>query len=137
MRTVPFGRQVIVAEQAETGSKVSGKSDMDVLHEIGSSIAAADPLHDVLARVVAFVSSVVPCDSCFVYVLDEDTLVLRASKTPHPDVVDRLKLRVGEASPAGWPSIASRLPWAAMPSRIRGSRRSTSFLRTATRRSSR
>ena len=101
MRTASFGRQVIVAEQPETDSKVSGKSDIDVLHEIGSSIAAADPLHDVLSRVVAFVSSVVPCDSCFVYVLDEDTLVLRASKTPHPDVVDRLKLRVGEGI-TGW-----------------------------------
>src|SRR6186713_3576196 len=101
MRTVPFGRQVIVAEQADEDLKVSGKSDIDVLHEIGSSIAAADPLHDVLSRVVAFVSSVVPCDSCFVYVLDEDTLVLRASKTPHPDVVDRLKLRVGEGI-TGW-----------------------------------
>jgi uroporphyrinogen-III synthase len=94
-------RQVIVAEQVDPGSKATGKSDIDVLHEIGSSIAAADPLHDVLSRVVAFVSSVVQCDSCFVYVLDEDTLVLRASKTPHPDVVDRLKLRVGQGI-TGW-----------------------------------
>ena len=101
MRMVSIRRQVIVAEQVDPGSKVTGKSDIDVLHEIGSSIAAADPLHDVLSRVVAFVSSVVPCDSCFVYVLDEDTLVLRASKTPHPDVVDRLKLRVGEGI-TGW-----------------------------------
>ena len=101
MRRVSFGRQVIVAEQADAGVKVTSRSDIDVLHEIGSSIAAADPLHEVLSRVVAFVSSVVQCDSCFVYVLDEDTLVLRASKTPHPDVVDRLKLRVGEGI-TGW-----------------------------------
>jgi uroporphyrinogen-III synthase len=77
------------------------ESDIDVLHEIGSRIAAADPLHEVLFRVVQFASSVVHCDSCFVYVLDEDALVLRASKTPHPDVVDRLKLRVGEGI-TGW-----------------------------------
>jgi len=76
-------------------------TDIDALHEIGSRIAAADPLHDVLSRVVQFVSSIVQCDSCFIYVLDEDTLVLRASKTPHPDVVDRLKLRVGEGI-TGW-----------------------------------
>jgi signal transduction protein with GAF and PtsI domain len=80
---------------------VSEKSDIDLLHEIGSRLAAADPLHAVLSRVVDFVSSVVLCDSCFVYVLDEDALVLRASKTPHPDVVDRLKLRVGEGI-TGW-----------------------------------
>ena len=79
----------------------AAKSDIDLLHEIGSRIAAADPMHAVLGRVVDFVSSVVPCDSCFVYVLEEDELVLRASKTPHPDVVDRLKLRVGQGI-TGW-----------------------------------
>jgi uroporphyrinogen-III synthase len=75
--------------------------DLDLLHEIGSRIAAADPLHGVLTRVVDFVSSIVPCDSCFVYVLDGEDLVLRASKTPHPDVVDRLTLRVGQGI-TGW-----------------------------------
>ena len=80
---------------------VSDKSDIDLIHEIGSRIAAADPLHDVLGRVVDLVSTLVLCDSCFIYVLEEDALVLRASKTPHPDVVDRLKLRVGEGI-TGW-----------------------------------
>lgn len=76
-------------------------TDIDLLHEIGSLIAAADPLHAVLARVVTFVTAAVRCDSCFVYVLDGDTLVLGASKNPHPEVVDRLKLRVGEGI-TGW-----------------------------------
>jgi uroporphyrinogen-III synthase len=75
--------------------------EMDALHEIGSRIAAADPLHATLARVVDFVTSLVQCDSCFVYVLEDDALVMRASKTPHPDVVDRLKLRVGQGI-TGW-----------------------------------
>src|SRR6185295_16622781 len=75
--------------------------DIGILHEIGSRIAAADPLHAVLSRVVQFITTVIPCDSCFVYVLDEDALVLRASKTPHPDVVDRLKLRLGQGI-TGW-----------------------------------
>ena len=82
-------------------SDAKDKTDIDVLHEIGSRIAAADPFHGVLGRVVDFVASVVPCDSCFVYVLEEDDLVLRASKTPHPDVIDRLKMRVGQGI-TGW-----------------------------------
>jgi uroporphyrinogen-III synthase len=86
---------------ADSEGDVNSKSDIDLLHEIGSRIAAADPLHAVLLRVVDFVSTLVQCDSCFVYVLDEDELVLRASKTPHPDVVDRLKLRVGQGI-TGW-----------------------------------
>lgn len=80
---------------------VTEKSDIDFLHEIGSRIAAADPLHTVLSRVVQFVSGVVQCDSCFIYVVDEEDLVLRASKNPHPDVVDRLKLRIGQGI-TGW-----------------------------------
>jgi uroporphyrinogen-III synthase len=83
-------------------TSVTEKSDIDFLHEIGSRIAAADPFHTVLSRIVGFVSSLVQCDSCFIYVLDGDgDLVLRASKNPHPDVVDRLKLRVGQGI-TGW-----------------------------------
>jgi uroporphyrinogen-III synthase len=91
----------MTSENLDRDSDARDKTDIAVLHEIGSRIAAADPLHDVLGRVVDFVSSVVPCDSCFVYVLEEGDLVLRASKTPHPDVVDRLKMRVGQGI-TGW-----------------------------------
>ena len=37
----------------------------------------------------------------FVYVLEGDELVLRASKNPHPEVLDRLKLKVGQGI-TGW-----------------------------------
>jgi len=70
--------------------------EVEVLHEIGSRIAAADPLPEVWGRVVEIISAVVETDSCFVYVLEEDELVLRASKNPHAEAVDRLKLRVGQ-----------------------------------------
>ena len=76
-------------------------SDIDALHEIGRRLAAADPLHQVLDRVVEIVSSLVPCDSCFLYVLEGGVLKLRASKHPHPDVVDRLTLRMGQGI-TGW-----------------------------------
>jgi hypothetical protein len=52
--------------------------DIEFLHEIGSRMAAADPFHAVLERVVDFVSTMVMCDSCFVYVLEQDKLVLCA-----------------------------------------------------------
>jgi uroporphyrinogen-III synthase len=71
------------------------------LHQIGSQMAAADPLHRVLERIVEFVSSVVKCDSCFVYVLEGKDLVLRSSKNPRPEFVDRLKLRMGQGI-TGW-----------------------------------
>jgi uroporphyrinogen-III synthase len=74
---------------------------IDFLHHIGSRMAAADPLHEVLERIIDFVAAVVKCDSCFVYVLEGKELVLRSSKNPHPDIVDRLKLRVGQGI-TGW-----------------------------------
>ena len=85
----------------EVGVQGMAQSEIDGLHEIGSRIAAASTLEEVLARVVQFASSVVQCDSCFVYVLEDDALVLRASKTPRPDVVNQLKLRLGEGI-TGW-----------------------------------
>ena len=76
-------------------------SHVDVLHEITVRLNAADVFHEVLSRVVDFATALVKCDSCLVYVLEGDELVLRASKSPHSDVVDRLKLRVGQGI-TGW-----------------------------------
>lgn len=80
---------------------MTGTHEIDFLHEIGKRIATADPLHEVLGRVVEFVAEVVKCDSCFAYVLEGNELILRASKNPHAEVVDRLKLRVGQGI-TGW-----------------------------------
>lgn len=76
-------------------------SHVDVLHEIGLRLGNADGFHEVLGRVVEFASALVKCDSCLIYVLEGDELVLRASRNPHPEVVDRLKLRVGQGI-TGW-----------------------------------
>jgi signal transduction protein with GAF and PtsI domain len=74
---------------------------IDVLHEIGVRLGTGDGFHEVLGRVVDFASAVVKCDSCLLYVLEGNELVLRASKNPHPEAVDRLKLRVGQGI-TGW-----------------------------------
>ncbi|HEX4037058.1 MAG TPA: ANTAR domain-containing protein [Acidobacteriaceae bacterium] len=76
-------------------------SDIDLLHEIGSRMAANDPLHEVLDRVIEMVTAAVRCDSCFIYVLEKDKLVLRGSKNPHEDVVDRMVIDLGQGV-TGW-----------------------------------
>jgi len=75
--------------------------DIDVLYEIGEQIAAAGPVYTLLKRVVELVSAVVKSDSCFVYVLEENELILRASQNPHTEVINRLKLRLGQGI-TGW-----------------------------------
>lgn len=74
---------------------------VDFIHEIGSRMAAADPLHVVLDRIVEFACSLIQCDSCFVYLLEDDQLVLRASKNPHSDLIDHLGIWLGQGI-TGW-----------------------------------
>jgi uroporphyrinogen-III synthase len=74
---------------------------IQLMHDIGRRMAASDPLHAVLNQIVSFIPTLLSCDSCFVYVLDGSQLVLRASKNPHPDVIDQLGLKIGQGI-TGW-----------------------------------
>jgi uroporphyrinogen-III synthase len=76
-------------------------STLNVLHAVSTRIAAADPLHEVLDEIVDLVSDMVNCDSCFIFLLEGNELVLRASKNPHPDMLDKLKLEKG-SDITGW-----------------------------------
>ncbi len=88
--------------------------DMDFLHAIGRQLGAVDELHDVLQQIVEFVSSVLQCDSCFIYILREKRLLLCASKNPHADIVDELGIELGEGL-TGW--VAEHLEPVAIPER--------------------
>jgi uroporphyrinogen-III synthase len=78
---------------------------MDFLHEISSQMASADPLHLVLDRIVGFIAGMIPCDSCFLYVLESakegERLVLKASMNPHAELIDRIDVEVGQGV-TGW-----------------------------------
>ncbi|MGA7558913.1 MAG: ANTAR domain-containing protein [Terriglobales bacterium] len=78
-------------------------SPVDLLHEIGGRLATAGGFHEVLDHVVEFASVLVECDSCLIYVLEGEHLVLRASRNAHPNMnmLDRIKLRVGPGI-TGW-----------------------------------
>lgn len=98
------GAQASETEKSSADVSLEDKKTMapiDFLHEITSRIASADSFHKVLGRIVDFVTTVIPCDSCFIYVLDGDKLTLRASKNPHADVVDHLGIKLGQGI-TGW-----------------------------------
>jgi uroporphyrinogen-III synthase len=78
-----------------------GLNQINFLHEISSRMAAADSLHLVLDRIVEFIANVIPCDSCFIYVLEGENLVLRASKNPHADLIDHIGVQMGQGV-TGW-----------------------------------
>jgi uroporphyrinogen-III synthase len=93
-------RRVAASTSTMAGFR-DGLAEMDFLHEISSRMAAADSLHLVLDRIVDFITSVVPCDSCFIYVLEGENLMLRASKNPHADLIDHIKVQMGQGV-TGW-----------------------------------
>jgi uroporphyrinogen-III synthase len=77
---------------------------VDLLHDLGIKGTGPDAVQEVLAKLVEFASALVKCDSCMVFTLEEDELVLRASNHPHPSEIDRLKLRVGQGV-TGWVAV--------------------------------
>ncbi len=84
------------------GPAASGRdAHLEFLHRISGRLAQADPLHEVLDQIVAFLNDLVGADSCLVYLLDGKDLVLRASKLPHPESVDQLRIPLGEGI-TGW-----------------------------------
>jgi len=80
---------------------VDESTEVDGLHDIASRITAGDSLHDVLERVVEFISWIARFDSCFVYVLEGNELVLRASRNSHSEVLNRVRLPLGHGI-TGW-----------------------------------
>jgi signal transduction protein with GAF and PtsI domain len=65
-------------------------------------------LQEVLQGVVSLVVEFMACDSCLVYLLDSDRLVLCASNTPHPSVLGRVALKLDEGL-TGWVARERRL----------------------------
>jgi uroporphyrinogen-III synthase len=65
-------------------------------------------LPEVLQGVVSLVVQFTHCDSCLVYLLDGEDLVLCASNTPHPSTIGKLRLRYNEGL-TGWVARERRL----------------------------
>src|ERR1700719_1511516 len=105
-------RAGVLARLPNPNPLADGDLDIGFLQEVATRLSLAPPLHEVLREVVRFAAGVVECDSCFVYVLEKDELVLRASKNPHPEIIDRLKLKLGEGI-TGW--VAEHREPAAVP----------------------
>jgi len=92
MGTIPFNNSGRLSDQA---------LDILLLSKTATRLSMATPLQDVLHEVVRVLTEVTTCDSCLIYVLEKDELILRASKNSHAEAVGHLKLRLGQGI-AGW-----------------------------------
>jgi uroporphyrinogen-III synthase len=65
-------------------------------------------LAEILQGIVSLVVEFTQCDSCLVYLLDGEDLVLCASNTPHPSTIGKLRMKSSEGL-TGWVSRERRL----------------------------
>ncbi len=65
-------------------------------------------LQEVLRGVVSLVVEFTECDSCLIYLLDGEDLVLCASNTPHPSTIGKLRMKLSEGL-TGWVARERRL----------------------------
>jgi len=74
---------------------------LEVLKEIIETISYNLDLNEVLNRVLKIVKDITQSDSCFLYLLEKNYLVLKASQNPRPAFTGKLKLKIGEGI-TGW-----------------------------------
>src|SRR5215468_6450362 len=77
--------------------------ELRILHQISQSISSTLELDKVLRQIVDLVIDVTHGDACLIYLIDQtgENLVLRASKNPHPRLIGKIAMRVGEGI-TGW-----------------------------------
>ncbi len=77
--------------------------EVDVLHRITESISSQLDLESVLRHIVEVVVEVTKADACLLYLLSDgrNELILRASKNPHPKLIGRITIELGEGI-TGW-----------------------------------
>src|SRR5688572_6189489 len=88
--------------------------ELQILHQISHTIGSTLDLDEVLRQIIELVVEVTRGDSCLLYLLDEkeDFLILRASKNPHPRLIGRIAVKVGEGI-TGW--VAQEAQQVAIP----------------------
>jgi signal transduction protein with GAF and PtsI domain len=77
--------------------------ELDVLRRISETISGTLDQETVLRQIIELVVEVTGGDAAFLYLVDDgrEELVLRASKQPHPRLIGRIALEIGEGI-TGW-----------------------------------
>src|SRR5436309_9606667 len=77
--------------------------EVDVLHRISESISNTLDLEAVLEHIVQVVVEATKAEACLLYLVSDsrEELILRASKNPHPKLIGRITIGLGEGI-TGW-----------------------------------
>src|SRR5579862_4531479 len=83
--------------------KPNATQELKLLQEITEIIGSTADFKEMLHEIIDLVSRLTHADACFLYVYDpaHKELVLSSSKTPHPNAVGKIRLKLGEGI-TGW-----------------------------------
>src|SRR5664280_2515692 len=84
------------------------EQQLSVFQKVSRFMVRDMSLGDVLQGIVSLVVEFTQCDSCLVYLLDGEDLVLCASNTPHPSTIGKLRMKWNEGL-TGWVARERRL----------------------------
>ncbi|MGC9969818.1 MAG: GAF domain-containing protein [Bryobacteraceae bacterium] len=98
---MPKSRELVAALQRT-------EQQLQLFQKISRFMVREMSLPEVLQGIVSLVVEFMACDSCLIYLIDNDELVLCASNTPHPATIGNLRLRMSEGL-TGWVARERRL----------------------------
>jgi len=84
------------------------EQQLQLFQKISRFMVREMSLQEVLQGIVSLIVEFSGCDSCLVYLLDNEELVLCASNRPHPSTIGKLRLRWSEGL-TGWVARERRL----------------------------
>ena len=84
------------------------EQQLQLLQKVSRFMVREMSLQEVLQGIVALVVEFTACDSCLLYLIDNDELVLCGSNTPHPSQIGKIRLKLGEGL-TGWVATERRL----------------------------
>jgi len=97
--------------------KIKGRNkELNILHHVARVISSRMSFDEILHHVLEIADDLTEADSVLIYIYDKENneLVLKASKNPHPAQLGRIKLKMGEGI-TGW--VAQNKKPAAIESR--------------------
>lgn len=84
------------------------EQQLQLFQKISRFMVREMSLQEVLQGIVSLVVEFMACDSCLLYLIDREELVLCASNNPHPDEIGKIRLRMNEGL-TGWVASQRRL----------------------------
>jgi len=95
--------------------KANPLEELKLLHEITRIVGSTIDFKEMLHEIINLVSRLTHADACFLYVYDPHNkeLILSSSKTPHPNIMGKIRLKLGEGI-TGW--VAQQHKPVAIPS---------------------